>query len=188
MIGLSGLITPSLDEMVHVAREMERQGFKLPLLIGGATTSRAHTAVKNRSALQRAGCTRSPMPAALSLEATSLLSDEGKPRFSLLSTAPSTTRCVKRTQLRSRRRSLSNSRARRAPHCRGVPEDIPAPEFHGCARASITSRSPPAQEFIDWSPFFHTWGLKGIDPRILEKPKPTVPGPPDIHRRQRAAR
>jgi 5-methyltetrahydrofolate--homocysteine methyltransferase len=46
LIGLSGLITPSLDEMVHVAREMERQGFKLPLLIGGATTSRAHTAVK----------------------------------------------------------------------------------------------------------------------------------------------
>jgi 5-methyltetrahydrofolate--homocysteine methyltransferase len=46
LIGLSGLITPSLDEMVHVAREMERQGFKLPLLIGGATTSRAHTAIK----------------------------------------------------------------------------------------------------------------------------------------------
>ena len=55
MIGLSGLITPSLDEMVHVAREMERQGFKLPLLIGGATTSRSAHSHQNCAALQRAG-------------------------------------------------------------------------------------------------------------------------------------
>lgn len=53
LIGLSGLITPSLDEMVNVAKEMERQGFTIPLLIGGATTSKAHTAVKNRAELQR---------------------------------------------------------------------------------------------------------------------------------------
>ena len=80
MIGLSGLITPSLDEMVHVAREMERQGFKLPLLIGGATTSRAHTAVKIAPHYSE--------PVVHVLDAsravpvtTSLLSDEGKPAF-----------------------------------------------------------------------------------------------------------
>ena len=80
MIGLSGLITPSLDEMVHVAREMERQGFKLPLLIGGATTSRAHTAVKIAPHYSE--------PVVHVLDAsravpvtTSLLSEEGKPAF-----------------------------------------------------------------------------------------------------------
>ena len=80
VIGLSGLITPSLDEMVHVAREMERQGFKLPLLIGGATTSRAHTAVKIAPSYSE--------PVVHVLDAsravpvtTSLLSDEGKPAF-----------------------------------------------------------------------------------------------------------
>src|ERR1700745_656022 len=80
LIGLSGLITPSLDEMVHVAREMERQGFKLPLLTGGATTSRAHTAVKIAPHYSE--------PAVHVLDAsravpvtTTLLSDEGKPAF-----------------------------------------------------------------------------------------------------------
>src|SRR5437764_13908126 len=80
MIGLSGLITPSLDEMVHVAREMERQGFKLPLLIGGATTSRAHTAGKI------APHYREPVVHILDASravpvTTSLLSDEGKSAF-----------------------------------------------------------------------------------------------------------
>src|SRR6202035_903161 len=80
VIGLSGLITPSLDEMVHVAREMERQGFKLPLLIGGATTSRAHTAVKIAPhysepvvhVLDASRAVRVP---------TSLLSEDGKADF-----------------------------------------------------------------------------------------------------------
>src|SRR5208282_4780248 len=80
LIGLSGLITPSLDEMVHVAREMERQGFKLPLLIGGATTSRAHTAVKIAPHYSE--------PVVHVLDAsravpvtTSLLSDDGRAEF-----------------------------------------------------------------------------------------------------------
>src|SRR6201989_836335 len=80
VIGLSGLITPSLDEMVHVAREMERQGFKLPLLIGGATTSRAHTAVKiapnySEPVVHVLDASRA-VPVA-----TSLLSDDGKADF-----------------------------------------------------------------------------------------------------------
>src|SRR5208337_4602506 len=80
LIGLSGLITPSLDEMAHVAREMDRQGFKLPLLIGGATTSRAHTAVKI------APHYREPVVHVLDASravpvTSSLLSDEGKPEF-----------------------------------------------------------------------------------------------------------
>ena len=99
MIGLSGLITPSLDEMVHVAREMERQGFKLPLLIGGATTSRAHTAVKiaphySEPVVHVLDASRA-VPVA-----TSLLSDEAR-RHLLRSIARNTRRCARRMRRRA---------------------------------------------------------------------------------------
>src|SRR6202021_151146 len=79
-IGLSGLITPSLDEMVHVAREMERQGFQLPLLIGGATTSRAHTAIKIAPNYSQVVVHVLDASRAVPVT-TSLLSDDGKPAF-----------------------------------------------------------------------------------------------------------
>ncbi len=165
LIGLSGLITPSLDEMVHVAREMERQGFKLPLLIGGATTSRAHTAVKIAPNYSE--------PVVHVLDAsravpvtTSLLSDDGKPAFVLKHRADYEALRKAHAQPRQKAVPLATARARRTPIEWRV-EDLPVPAFTG---VRVLDNFPLAtlREFIDWSPFFHTWGLKGIYPRILD--------------------
>ena len=168
MIGLSGLITPSLDEMVHVAREMERQGFKLPLLIGGATTSRAHTAVKIAPHYSE--------PVVHILDAsravpvtTSLLSDEGKPAFVEQHRANYEALRKAHSAPKLSIVSLEAARKRRTP-IKWRAEDLPAPSFTG---VRVLNNFPLAtlREFIDWSPFFHTWGLKGIYPRILEHPE-----------------
>jgi 5-methyltetrahydrofolate--homocysteine methyltransferase len=165
MIGLSGLITPSLDEMVHVAREMERQGFKLPLLIGGATTSRAHTAVKIAPHYSE--------PVVHVLDAsravpvtTSLLSDEGKPAFVAQHRADYEALRKAHSAPKLSVVSLEAARERRTP-IEWRAEDLPVPAFTG---VRVLDNFPLAtlREFIDWSPFFHTWGLKGIYPRILE--------------------
>ena len=165
IIGLSGLITPSLDEMVHVAREMERQGFKLPLLIGGATTSRAHTAIKIAPHYSE--------PVVHVLDAsravpvtTSLLSDDG-PR-GLCGAASRRIRSAAQGA-RSAAASgvaLETARARRTPIAWRA-EDMAVPEFPG---VRVLDDFPLAtlREFIDWTPFFHTWELKGVYPRILE--------------------
>jgi 5-methyltetrahydrofolate--homocysteine methyltransferase len=165
MIGLSGLITPSLDEMVHVAREMERQGFKLPLLIGGATTSRAHTAVKIAPHYSE--------PVVHVLDAsravpvtTSLLSDEGKSVFVARHRADYEALRKAHSAPKLRVVALEDARKRRTPIAWRA-EDLPTPSFTG---VRVLDNFPLAtlREFIDWSPFFHTWGLKGIYPRILE--------------------
>ena len=165
MIGLSGLITPSLDEMVHVAREMERQGFKLPLLIGGATTSRAHTAVKIAPHYSE--------PVVHILDAsravpvtTSLLSDEGKSAFVEQHRADYEALRKAHSAPKLSVVSLEAARERRTP-IEWRTEDLPTPTFTG---VRVLDHFPLAtlREFIDWSPFFHTWGLKGIYPRILE--------------------
>ena len=168
LIGLSGLITPSLDEMTHVAREMERQGFTLPLLIGGATTSKAHTAVKIAPFYSQ--------PVVHVLDAsravpvtTSLLSEEGKPAFVAQHRA-------EYDELRSRHGStrhklvpLAVARANRTP-IEWRAEDLAVPEFEG---VRVLDDFPLAtlREFIDWTPFFHTWELKGVFPRIFEHEK-----------------
>ena len=165
LIGLSGLITPSLDEMVHVAREMERQGFKLPLLIGGATTSRAHTAVKiaphySEPVVHIVDASRA-VPVT-----TSLLSDEGRSAF--VAQYHADYDAVRKAHAAPRQTtvSLDVARARRTPiEWRG--EDIPSPTFTG-VRVLDNFPLETLREFIDWSPFFHTWGLKGVYPRILE--------------------
>jgi 5-methyltetrahydrofolate--homocysteine methyltransferase len=165
MIGLSGLITPSLDEMVHVAREMERQGFKLPLLIGGATTSRRHTAIKIAPHYSE--------PVVHILDAsravpvtTSLLSDEGKPAFVAQHRADYEALRKAHSAPRLSVVSLETARARRTP-IEWRAEDLPEPSFTG---VRVLDNFPLAKlrDFIDWSPFFHTWGLKGVYPRILE--------------------
>jgi 5-methyltetrahydrofolate--homocysteine methyltransferase len=165
MIGLSGLITPSLDEMVHVAREMERQGFKLPLLIGGATTSRAHTAVKIAPHYSE--------PVVHVLDAsravpvtTSLLSDEGKSAFVAQHRADYEALRKAHSAPRQTVVSLETARTRRTP-IEWRAEDLPTPAFTG---VRVLDNFPLAtlRDFIDWTPFFHTWGLKGIYPRILE--------------------
>ena len=165
MIGLSGLITPSLDEMVHVAREMERHGFKLPLLIGGATTSRAHTAVKIAPHYSE--------PVVHVLDAsravpvtTSLLSDEGKAAFVVQHRADYEALRKAHAAPRLTVVSLDAARARRTP-IQWRAEDLPKPAFTG---VRVLDNFPLAtlRDFIDWTPFFHTWGLKGVYPRILE--------------------
>jgi len=165
MIGLSGLITPSLDEMVHVAREMERQGFKLPLLIGGATTSRAHTAVKIAPHYSE--------PVVHILDAsravpvtTSLLSDEGKSAFVEQHRADYEALRKAHSAPKLSVVRLEAARERRTP-IEWRAEDLPVPDFIGL-RALDNFPLATLREFIDWSPFFHTWGLKGIYPRILE--------------------
>ncbi len=165
MIGLSGLITPSLDEMVHVAREMERQGFKLPLLIGGATTSRAHTAVKIAPHYSE--------PVVHILDAsravpvtTSLLSDEGKSAFVAQHRADYEALRKAHSAPKLSVVSLGDARKRRTP-IEWRAEDLPTPSFTG-VRMLHDFPLAMLREFIDWSPFFHTWGLKGIYPRILE--------------------
>ncbi len=165
MIGLSGLITPSLDEMVHVAKEMERQGFKLPLLIGGATTSRAHTAVKIAPFYSE--------PVVHVLDAsravpvtTSLLSDDGKAEFVAKHRADYEALRKAHSAPRQKLVPIEEARARRTPIAWRI-EDLPAPAFTGIR---VLDNFPLAtlREYIDWSPLFHTWGLKGVYPRILE--------------------
>ena len=165
LIGLSGLITPSLDEMIHVAREMERQGFKLPLLIGGATTSRRHTAVKI------APHYREPVVHVLDASravpvTTSLLSEESKDAFVAQHRAEY--EALRRAHAAPRLHivSLEAARAKRTPIEWKV-EDIPFPSFTG-VRVLNNVCLATLRDFIDWSPLFHTWGLKGVYPRILE--------------------
>ena len=168
IIGLSGLITPSLDEMVHVAREMERQGLKIPLLIGGATTSRAHTAVKIAPHYSH--------PVVHVLDAsravpvtTSLLSEDGREAFV-------TSHQADYDSLRKRHAApaqalvpIETARARRTPITWRA-EDLATPSFTG-VRVLDDFPLETLREYVDWSPFFHTWGLKGIYPRILDDEK-----------------
>jgi 5-methyltetrahydrofolate--homocysteine methyltransferase len=168
IIGLSGLITPSLDEMVHVAREMERQSFKLPLLIGGATTSRAHTAIKiaphySEPVVHIVDASRA-VPVT-----TSLLSEDGKSAFVAQHRADYDALRKAHAAPRQSTVSIEAARLRRTPIV-WRPEDIPSPSFTG-VRVLDNFSLTALREFIDWSPFFHTWGLKGVYPRILEHPE-----------------
>jgi 5-methyltetrahydrofolate--homocysteine methyltransferase len=168
IIGLSGLITPSLDEMVHVAREMERQGFKLPLLIGGATTSRAHTAVKisphySEPVIHVLDASRA-VPVT-----TSLLSEESRGQFVAQHRAEYD--AVRKTHASQRLKTISieAARGRRTP-IEWRAQDVLTPEFTG-VRVLDNFPLTTLREFIDWTPFFHTWELKGVYPRILDDEK-----------------
>jgi 5-methyltetrahydrofolate--homocysteine methyltransferase len=166
IIGLSGLITPSLDEMVHVAREMERTGFKVPLLIGGATTSRAHTAVK--IAQHYSEPVVHVLDASRAVPVTSsLLSADGKPAF---------VRQLRddyeklRTQHGNQTAKLLSVEAARANAPKLTFTDLPKPEFTGWRVLKDISLAELAK-FIDWTPFFHTWELRGVYPKILQHEK-----------------
>ncbi|MGO4518566.1 methionine synthase [Terriglobus sp. 2YAB30_2] len=168
IIGLSGLITPSLDEMVHVAREMERQNFKIPLLIGGATTSRAHTAIKIAPHYSE--------PVVHVLDAsravpvtTSLLSEEGRQSF--IDQHRAEYEGVRKAHAAPKLKAvpIEAARARRTP-IEWRAEDISQPAFTG-VRMLDNFPLEELRKFIDWSPFFHAWGLKGIYPRILDDEK-----------------
>ncbi len=170
IIGLSGLITPSLDEMVHMAREMERQGFALPLLIGGATTSKVHTAVK--IAPGYSGPVVHVLDASRSVSVvSSLLSPEAKEGFVQEVTEEYENVRTQHAQRTSSRVYLSLEQARRnrfTSDWRQTPITKPN-------RPGITVlRDYPLEEirrYIDWTPFFMAWELKGKYPRIFEMPE-----------------
>ncbi len=181
VIGLSGLITPSLDEMVHVAQEMEREGFRLPLLIGGATTSRAHTAVKIAPHYQASTVHVLDASRAVGV-VNSLLNEELKSAFDK-KTREDYERLRRDHSARTQRKNLltlEEARANRTPidWSNYVP---PKPEFLGVrvyqtagsvqddAVRSFSLRT--LAEYIDWSPFFHAWELRGRYPAIFEDPK-----------------
>jgi len=168
LIGLSGLITPSLDEMTRVAQEMQRQGFRTPLLIGGATTSKAHTAVKiaphyehpvvhvldasravpvTSSLLSESG--REVFVKNHAAEYEKLRREHGTPNFKLL--------------------SLDAARANR-PLVAFDANAVAVPEFTG-VRVLDDFPLDALREYIDWTPFFRTWELKGAYPRIFDDAK-----------------
>jgi 5-methyltetrahydrofolate--homocysteine methyltransferase len=170
VIGLSGLITPSLDEMVHMAQEMERLDSKLPLLIGGATTSRAHTAVK--IAPHYSGPTVHVLDASRAVGVVSaLISDDQKPEF-----VGKNSRDQQRLREDYASRnadkkliSIGEARQRRTP-IDWATTRIDAPEFLG-RRVIWTQSLDELVGYIDWSPFFHTWELRGRYPKIFEDPE-----------------
>ncbi len=172
MIGLSGLITPSLDEMAHVAQQMEREGFSIPLLIGGATTSKAHTALKIAPAYSK--------PVVHVLDASravgvvgSLVSDDLRDAFV---TANAEEQAKLREQFAGRgdRRpllTLEEARRRRFVWTPDSHDYASEPAFIGIrviepGRISLRELS----DYIDWTPFFRTWELAGHFPEILDDP------------------
>ncbi|MDD9946848.1 MAG: methionine synthase [Myxococcales bacterium] len=167
IIGLSGLITPSLDEMTHVAREMQRQGLEQPLLIGGATTSRAHTAVKiapsyGQPVVHVLDASRAvPVTTSLLSEHKAAFVEEHKADYERLRrrhAAPAESLL-----------SLEEARASR-PQLEWTPADVATPRQTGL---QVLENFPleTLRDYIDWTPFFHTWELKGVYPRILEHEK-----------------
>jgi 5-methyltetrahydrofolate--homocysteine methyltransferase len=166
IVGLSGLITPSLDEMVHVAREMERRKIVKPLMIGGATTSKLHTAVK--IAPRYSNITVHVLDASRAVGVvSSLLSSEKRDDFAA-ATRSEYEGLRERQQTKSvKLLTLAEARARRF-----VPSGAPAPSpaQFGVQRFDDVPLSE-IEPFIDWSPFFAAWELRGRYPQILDEPR-----------------
>ncbi|MFV8174774.1 methionine synthase [Mycolicibacterium peregrinum] len=169
IIGLSGLITPSLDEMVNFAVEMERQGLEIPLLIGGATTSRAHTAVKISP--RRKGPVVWVKDASRSVPVAAALLDD-KQRPALLESTEADYASLRERHAQKNERpmmTLEKARANRTPiEWEGYTPPVPAQgvgvrDFHDYDLAEL-------REYIDWQPFFNAWEMKGRFPDILNNP------------------
>jgi len=171
VIGLSGLITPSLDEMVHVAAEMERQGFDIPLLIGGATTSRVHTAVKIHPRYE-AGQAIYVTDASRAVGVVSaLLSDEQKPAYIDGIRAEYAKVAEAHARNEREKQRLPLSRARENAHKVDWSGYEPVkPQFFG-TKVFETYDLEELSRYIDWTPFFQTWELKGRFPAILDDEK-----------------
>jgi 5-methyltetrahydrofolate--homocysteine methyltransferase len=169
VIGLSGLITPSLDEMVHVAAEMEREGIDLPLLIGGATTSRIHTAVKIAPKYHR-NQTVHVLDASRAVGVVQGMID---PKSGMREKIEADYQALREHHARSVAKtvlvSLEEARARRFK-TDWRKASLPKPQFTG---VRVFEDYPIAEiaQYIDWTPFFHAWELKGVFPKILDHPK-----------------
>lgn len=167
IIGLSGLITPSLDEMVHVAKEMERQGFTTPLLIGGATTSRVHTAVKIAPHYSQPVVHVNDASKSIPV-VQNLISDDLKPAFAAEinknyerireqnKNAQGQNKFISMQEARSNKFAIDWSK-----------EEITMPAFIG-NKVYNDYNLKEITEYIDWTPFFHSWEMKGSYPKILE--------------------
>ena len=167
LIGLSGLITPSLDEMVHVAREMQREGMTLPLLIGGATTSRVHTAVKIAPHYEPPIVHVLDASRAVAV-VSNLLNPEARGDYALENQRQQQRDREMHLAGREQRTLISIAEARaNHPPLDWAATEIATPRFTG----QCVLDDYPLEEiarFIDWSPFFHTWELAGVYPRILD--------------------
>ena len=171
IIGLSGLITPSLDEMVHVAAEMEREGFDVPLLIGGATTSRVHTAVKIHPRYARGQAVYVTDASRAVGVVGSLLSPETKGGYveTLRAEYRRVTEAHERAEREKQRLPLAKARANAQPVDWSAYQP-PKPSFLG-TRVFETWDLAELARYIDWTPFFQTWELKGRYPAILDDEK-----------------
>ncbi len=171
IIGLSGLITPSLDEMCHVAAEMEREGFDLPLLIGGATTSRVHTAVKISPNYKRSQAIYVTDASRAVGVVSSLMSPEERPKAiaKVRDEYAGVTESYARGQAEKRRTSLADARANKLK-LDWAGYTAPKPSFLGTRSFKAYDLAELAR-YIDWTPFFHAWELKGTFPRILKDDK-----------------
>nr|CAD6613253.1 methionine synthase [arsenite-oxidising bacterium NT-25] len=171
IIGLSGLITPSLDEMVHVASEMERQGFDIPLLIGGATTSRVHTAVKIHPRYERGQAVYVTDASRAVGVVSSLLSPEAKAGYvdTIRAEYAKVAAAHARSEMEKKRLPLARARenAEKLDWTNYRPK---RPSFLGTRSFDHYDLAELAR-YIDWTPFFQTWELKGRFPAILEDEK-----------------
>jgi len=167
IIGLSGLITPSLDEMVHVASEMQREGFDIPLMVGGATTSPAHTAVRIEPAYNRAPVIHAAdasravglVSRLLSSAERQSLWDETRARYAGIRET--------RARIQSGRNRISLEQARRRAFKADKADYVPvAPRKAGLTTIEDITLAD-LEPFIDWTPFFLSWGIKGVYPAIL---------------------
>lgn len=168
VVGLSGLITPSLDEMVLVATEMERRGIGLPLLIGGATTSRQHTAVKIAPVFD--GSVTHVSDASRVVDVVSSLLSPVKRDGFIQSNKEDQTRLQEQYATRRERKVLPYEEAKRLRFgTEWSTLDIPVPTFRGCRKVTVELET--LVPFIDWTYFFAAWQLKGRYPAILDDPK-----------------
>jgi 5-methyltetrahydrofolate--homocysteine methyltransferase len=171
IIGLSGLITPSLDEMCHVAAEMEREGFDLPLLIGGATTSRVHTAVKISPNYHRSQAIYVTDASRAVGVVSSLMSPEERPK-AIAGVREEYTRMAEshaRGRAEKARTSIADARANALAldwkdYAPPKPSFLGTRTFRGYDLAELA-------RYVDWTPFFQAWELKGQYPRILQDDK-----------------
>lgn len=171
IIGLSGLITPSLDEMVHVATEMERQGFDVPLLIGGATTSRVHTAVKIHPRYEKGQAVYVTDASRAVGVVSSLLSAEQKPDYvdGIRGEYAKVAAAHARAEAEKQRLPIARARAN-AEKVDWASYQPVKPQFTG-TKVFETYDLEELAQYIDWTPFFQTWELKGRYPAILEDEK-----------------
>ncbi|SDF90730.1 methionine synthase [Bosea robiniae] len=171
IIGLSGLITPSLDEMVTVASEMEREGFDIPLLIGGATTSRVHTAVKIHPAYNAGQAVHVNDASRAVGVVSSLLSQEQKPGYvaGVQAEYAKVAEAHRRSEADKQRLPLAKARANPFK-TDWTAYQPPKPSFLG-TRTFRTYDIADLVPVLDWTPFFQTWELKGRFPAILQDEK-----------------